>query len=134
MRVLVLSIIACLAAPEIALAQHRLPNPFRDQAALPVEDTYPAVPFLMRYREERIPSLREGNGFRIPLGSVSLVGQGTSYYPADNQKVRNESLHVAWPLSDHTDMMVGAWRFKHRHEGLDDLRVLSFGIGARYRF
>jgi hypothetical protein len=88
----------------------------------------------VRYREERIPSLRDGNRFRLPLGSLELVGQGTSYYPADNQKVRNESLHFSWPLSSETDVMFGAWRFKHRREGLNQVRVLTFGIGARYRF
>lgn len=134
MRVLVLSIVMCLAAPATALAQYSIPNDFREQgsALRPVSDQE-FLPVL-RYREVRNPSLRDGSGFRLPLGSVDLVGQGESYYPADNQKVRNDSLHFAWSPSERTDFLVGAWRYKHHHESLDDVRILTYGIGVRYRF
>ena len=136
MRVLVLSIVACLAAPGIALAQHRIPDPFLAQGPHLEETLVPEQVFLssMRFREEPNPSLRDGNGFRLPLGSIDLVGQGESYYPADNQKVRNDSLHFAWSASERTDILIGAWRYKHQHESLDDVRILTYGIGARYRF
>ena len=136
MRVLVLSIVACLTTPSVAFAQHWIPNDFRDQGPLLEAEPDKKQEFLpvLRYREVTNPSLRDGTGFRLPLGSVDLVGQGESYYPADNQKVRNDSLHFAWSASDRTDVLFGAWRYKHQHESLDDVRILTFGIGARYRF
>lgn len=135
MRVLVLSIVACLVAPGTALAQHRLTvDPFPEQGPVFEQERVPDQTFAVRYREVRNPSLREGNGFRLPLGSVDLVGQGESSYPADNQKIRNDSLHFAWSPSERTDFLVGAWRYKHQHESLDDVRILTVGIGARHRF
>lgn len=135
MRVLVLSLIACLAAPGAALAQYRLSvDPFPEQSFVLEQELTTNQTFEVRYREVRNPSLRDGSGFRLPLGSVSLVGQGESYYPADNQKVRNDSLHFAWSPSVRTDLLLGAWRYKHHHESLDDVRILTYGIGARFRF
>ncbi|HEY0979744.1 MAG TPA: hypothetical protein VGE23_02805 [Candidatus Paceibacterota bacterium] len=127
---------ALLMGASAARAQHWMPDPFRDEGPRVEEPLSSEQVFLadMRLREERLPIVRDGTGFRLSLGSVELLGQGTSYYPADNQKVRNESLHLAWALSEHTDVLLGAWRFKHRREGLDGMRAVTVGIGARYRF
>lgn len=136
MRTLALSITALALltfSAETARAQTSIPNTFQDEEPLFGQEPIPDTSYLYVTRFQPVPesTLRTENGVSVPLGSVRLVGQGSSYYPggSSNQKVRNESLHIAWTLSDDSDLIVGAWRFKHCQEGLERIEVLTAGIG-----
>lgn len=141
MRIIVLSITAVLVltlAASTARAQESIPDPYWE--ALPLAgDTEAApaeAPYIGRFQPAPIASLRSRNGFSLPLGPVRLLGRGSSYYPggSTNLKVRNESLHFAWALSERTDFTAGAWRFKLHQEGLEQMRELTVGIGFIRRF
>jgi hypothetical protein len=141
MRFLALFILALLAlSADTAHAQESIPNPFFDSGPiLPAErEQMPesVAPYATRFRPGLGPQIRTLNGISIPLGSVRLRGEGSSSYPGgtSNLKVRNESLHLAWALEDDTDFIVGVWRFKQRQEGLEQVRMLTFGIGFVRRF
>lgn len=141
MRTLALSITALVLlglAADTARAQESIPDPFLTKESFFGEETIPDTSYLYATRFRPVPesTLRTENGVSVPLGSVRLVGQGSSYYPggSSNQKVRNESLHIAWALSDDSDLIVGAWRFKHRQEGLERIEVLTVGIGIVRRY
>ena len=141
MRALVLSIVASVLLVPVAHAQVSIPDPFLVQGPVslpdPDEISREHSPlYSVRFRPEQDSRLRTDRGVSIPLGSVRLVGEGSSYYPGgtSNLKVRNESLHLAWPLSHRTDLVVGAWRFKQRQEGLEQMRMLTIGAGFVRRF
>lgn len=141
MRFLGLSILALLLlSADTARAQESIPNPFLgSRTVFPAEpEALPesVAPYATRFRPDAGPQIRTQNGISIPLGSVWLRGEGSSSYPggSSNLKVRNESLHVAWALEDDTDFIVGVWRFKQRQEGLEQVRMLTFGIGFVRRF
>ncbi|MES2931281.1 MAG: hypothetical protein V4682_01105 [Patescibacteria group bacterium] len=141
MRFLALSILALLAlSADTARAQESIPDPFfepgppflRESESVPESATLYAT----RFRPDPGPQLRTENGISIPFGSFRLRSEGSSSYPGgtSNLKVRNESLHLAWALEEDTDFIVGAWRFKQRQEGLEQVRMLTFGIGFVRRF
>lgn len=141
MRFLALSILALLAlSGDTARAQESMPNPFVDpQPALhtePEEVPQTVAPYATRFRPGSGPDIRTHNGISIPLGSVRLQGEGSSSYPdgSSNLKIRNESLHFAWALEEDSDFIVGVWRFKQQQEGLEQVRMLTFGIGFVRRF
>lgn len=141
MRFLGLSILALLAlSADTARAQESIPDPF-----LGSRSVYPAeaeeipesvAPYATRFRPDAGAQIRTQNRISIPLGPVRLRGEGSSSYPdgSSNLKVRNESLHFAWALEDDTDFIVGVWRFKQRQEGLEQVRLLTYGIGFVRRF
>ena len=141
MRFLGLSILALLAlSADTARAQESIPNPFLRSGAVflaePEKIPESVAPYATRFRPDLGPHIRTQNGISIPLGSVRPRGEGSSSYPGgtSNLKVRNESLHFAWALEDDTDFIVGVWRFKHRQEGLEQVRMLTYGIGFVRRF
>ena len=141
MRFLGLSILAVLAlSADTARAQQPIPNPFFEpRPVFPAESEEmleATTLYETRFRPDPGPQLQTENGISIPLGSFRLRGEGSSSYPGgtSNLKVRNESLHFAWAIEEDTDFIVGAWRFKQRQEGLEQMRMLTFGIGFVRRF
>ena len=141
MRFLGLSILAMLAlSAGTARAQESTPDQLLEpRPVFPAESEgmYEATAlYETRFRPDPGPQLRTENGISIPLGSFRLRGEGSSSYPGgtSNLKVRNESLHFAWAVEDDTDFIVGVWRFKQRQEGLEQVRMLTFGIGLVRRF
>lgn len=146
MRLAVLSITTVLALSAFALAtdaraQESLPDPFASNAERFSPAMAPALGFRsrafvyeVRYRDQESRFGRAGSGFFVPLGSLRLMGQGSSYYPASNQKIRNERLHFAWRLSDDSDFLIGASRFKLHQQGIPGMREMVYGIGFSRRF
>ena len=141
MRFLALSILALLSlSADTARAQESIPNPFIESGpvlrAEPEEIPQAVAPYATRFRPDSGPDIRTHNGISIPLGSVRLRGEGSSSYPdgSSNLKIRNESLHFAWALEEDIDFIVGVWRFKQRQEGLEQVRMLTLGIGFVQRF
>jgi len=121
-----------------AHAQIPMSNPFSNDTDEVLLETTSLSAFEFaadtRYRTNQTFLERNGTHYSLALGSLRLVGHGSSYYPSDNLKVRNDSLHVAWSLTPSTDFIVGAWRYKERQEGLPGMRDVSYGIGIARRF
>lgn len=142
MRFLALSILVALLAhsADTVHAQESIPNQFFESGPiLPPEreQVLESVPLYgTRFRPDVDPTIRTQNGVSIPLGFVRLRAEGSSSYPdgTSNLKIRNESLHFAWALEEDTDFIVGVWRFKQRQEGLEQVRMLTYGIGFVRRF
>lgn len=122
---------AVLLAAAEAKAQVSVPDPF---ARAPTDTPETRFSYEHRFREEPSPVEVGDSGFSLPFGSLRFVGHGTSFSPSDNRKVRHERLHVAWSVSEQTDFLVGAWRFKDRQEGLPRYRDLTVGVGMSTHF
>lgn len=139
-RVLLAVLAATLAALAAADAKAQTPTPddFARTSYGPAFDRSEAdsgprhIP--AQFREEASPIEIADSGFSVPFGPVRLVGHGTSFSPSGNQKLRNERLHFAWRVDEDTDFLVGAWRFKHRQEGLPRFRDLTIGMGMSWRY
>lgn len=141
MRFLGLSILPLLVLfADTAHAQESIPGQFLESPPVfpaESEDMYESTTlYETKFRPDPGPQLRTENGISIPLGSFRLRGEGSSSYPGgtSNLKVRNESLHFAWAIEEDTDFIVGAWRFKQQQEGLEQVRILTYGIGFVRRF
>lgn len=134
-----LTAVAAAALSFNAHAQTYLNDPFSlnivDQP-VPETSTNTALELITdtHYRTNQTLLERNGTHYSVALGSLRLVGNGSSYYPSDNLKVRNDSLHVAWSMSSNTDFIVGAWRYKERQEGLPGMRDVSYGFGFTRTF
>ncbi len=141
MRFLALSILALLAlSGDTARAQESMPNPFVGSGSVlhteSQEIPQAVAPYATRFRPALGPTIQTLNGISIPLGSVRLRGERSSSYPdgSSNLKIRNESLHFAWALEEDSEFIVGVWRFKQRQEGLEQVRMQTYGIGFVRRF
>lgn len=137
MRALILSLIlagASLAFTESAHAQEFIKNDYVTQTYGPPyqrhEEQFVSAD-IVAYRPEPQTSVRTDHGFSVPLGPVRLVGEGSSFRPSENERIRNERLQVAVELTEEVDALIGFRRFKHRQESVFSERELTFGIDFR---
>jgi len=134
MRVLILSFAvasASLTFAERVQAQQFIQDDFVTQTYGPPHERHyeqPVSADIVAYRPEPQTPIRTDHGFSIPLGSVRLAGEGSSFRPSENQRIRNERLQIAVELTEDVDALIGFRRFKHRQESVFSEHELTFGI------